>query len=197
MKKNTIILLSILILTSCSFLKSDDKNDSEVVKFSIDQNYLLIPMQDNAPEMKVEIFDNSDKSVAIHAMRIAKDTVDYWVKLNVKIFKGQQITLAFNGNEISKFGIQQIKQSDNFQFDYHENYRPRLHFTPEIGWMNDPNGMVYYDGEYHLFYQYNPYGTRWGNMHWGHAVSNDLLSWSYLEPAIAPDSLGAIFWEVR
>jgi len=76
---------------------------------------------------------------------------------------------------------------------YKEQYRPRFHFSPEANWMNDPNGMVYLDGEYHLFYQYYPDSTVWGPMHWGHAVSTDLLRWKHLQVALYPDSLGYIF----
>jgi fructan beta-fructosidase len=74
-----------------------------------------------------------------------------------------------------------------------EKYRPQFHFTPERNWMNDPNGMVYYEGEYHLFYQHYPDGNVWGPMHWGHAVSKDLVSWEHLPIALYPDSLGLIF----
>ncbi|MGQ1788338.1 glycoside hydrolase family 32 protein [Saccharicrinis sp. GN24d3] len=74
-----------------------------------------------------------------------------------------------------------------------EKFRPQFHFTPQANWMNDPNGMVYYEGEYHLFYQYYPDSTVWGPMHWGHAVSNDLVNWEYLPIALYPDSLGYIF----
>ncbi|GGJ59830.1 fructan beta-fructosidase [Anoxybacillus voinovskiensis] len=76
---------------------------------------------------------------------------------------------------------------------YTENYRPQFHFSPERQWMNDPNGMVYYNGEYHLFYQYHPNGITWGPMHWGHAVSKDLIHWEQLPIALAPDEHGMIF----
>ncbi|RNA67710.1 glycoside hydrolase family 32 protein [Alteribacter keqinensis] len=76
---------------------------------------------------------------------------------------------------------------------YQEPYRPHLHFTPEEKWMNDPNGMVFYEGEYHLFYQFHPDSMQWGPMHWGHAVSRDLLEWEHLPVALEPDELGMIF----
>lgn len=74
-----------------------------------------------------------------------------------------------------------------------EKYRPQLHFSPDNNWMNDPNGMVYYEGEYHLFYQHYPNGISWGPMHWGHAVSKDLIHWEHLPIALYPDSLGYIY----
>lgn len=76
---------------------------------------------------------------------------------------------------------------------YQEKHRPQLHFSPKANWMNDPNGMVYYEGEYHLFFQYYPDSTVWGPMHWGHAVSKDLIHWNELPVALFPDSLGYIF----
>src|SRR5690625_320591 len=76
---------------------------------------------------------------------------------------------------------------------YSEKYRPQFHFSPPSGWLNDPNGMVYYEGEYHLFYQYHPDSKVWGPMHWGHAVSKDMVHWEHLPIALYPDELGTIF----
>ncbi|MGL4631629.1 MAG: glycoside hydrolase family 32 protein, partial [Leadbetterella sp.] len=76
---------------------------------------------------------------------------------------------------------------------YKEKFRPQYHFSPPKNWMNDPNGMVYYEGEYHLFYQYYPDGILWGPMHWGHAISNDMIYWKNHPIALFPDSLGYIF----
>ncbi|WP_258104099.1 glycoside hydrolase family 32 protein [Marinoscillum sp. MHG1-6] len=92
------------------------------------------------------------------------------------------------------FGCQPAQKTteENKALD-EEKYRPQFHFSPEENWMNDPNGMVYYEGEYHLFYQYYPDSNVWGPMHWGHAVSTDMMNWEHLPIALYPDELGYIF----
>ncbi len=100
------------------------------------------------------------------------------------------MTLVLCGCQSAKVGADDLAQGDR---SLSEKHRPQYHFTPPSQWMNDPNGMVYYEGEYHLFYQHYPDSNVWGPMHWGHAVSHDMVNWEHLPIAIYPDSLGLIF----
>ncbi len=104
-----------------------------------------------------------------------------WIKVQDKTSKATTIT-ALN-----------VKRSLDPATVYTEKYRPQFHYTPEANWVNDPNGMVYFEGEYHLFYQYHPYGKQWGPMHWGHAISADMVNWKEYPIALYPDKFGTIF----
>lgn len=175
-----------------------NKNKSTIIldyqlSFDVTENYLLVPVEDNAPEVKVQLVAEEENIGVPIDIRIAQSTTDYWIPVDVSSFRGKEVKLLFPFIDQTENGVFQIRQSASFDYEYNETYRPEFHFSPQYGWMNDPNGMVYHNGEYHLFYQYNPYGSRWANMHWGHAVSKDLVSWEHLPFALAPDSLGAIF----
>ena len=167
--------------------------ENYTLSYDISKKYLLLPIEDNAPETTVQLLVNGEKIGTAQNIRLARTHIQYWLPLSVEAYKGKKISLIFGQATKSDIGINQIKPSDTFDYNYQETYRPNYHFTSPYGWMNDPNGMVYHNGEYHLFYQYNPYGARWGNMHWGHAVSEDMIHWRHLPVAIAPDELGAIF----
>lgn len=103
------------------------------------------------------------------------------------------VILLFSSCLYFAYAQQPAAKSMNSADLYQETHRPQFHFSPPANWMNDPNGMVYYEGEYHLFYQYYPDSTVWGPMHWGHAVSKDLVHWENLPIALYPDTIGCIF----
>jgi fructan beta-fructosidase len=193
--KNKFLVLSVLLcLVGCS---NEQKKQNEQfyvfenisLNFSTSKKYLLLPVEDTAEELQATIWVD-DKKIDTYVLRIAQNSVDYWVPVELSAWKNQEVSLKLN--KAAAF-LKEAQLSDSFDFEYNEKYRPACHFTPLYGWMNDPNGMVYYAGEYHLFYQHNPYGTRWQNMSWGHAVSTDLVHWEHLPVALKPDSLGTIF----
>ena len=117
----------------------------------------------------------------------------------LEIKDGQTLDIIFHGDRrktgpIKDFACwKEMKFSNDFDTTNREKFRPSYHHTPLYGWMNDPNGMFYKDGEWHLYYQYNPYGSLWENMTWGHSVSKDLIHWEALPLAIEADAIGTIF----
>ncbi len=168
------------------------QDDGTVVRFKAEKKYLLLPIEDSGNELRVGISVENEK-INEFVLRPAQNQIDYWVPLDLSDWQGKEVRLNIPQMGETAIFPEKPKQSDTFEFDQNEKYRPTYHFTPPYGWMNDPNGMVYYGGEYHLFYQYNPFGTRWQNMSWGHAISNDLIHWEHLPVALMPDSLGTIF----
>ncbi|MFA6242116.1 MAG: glycoside hydrolase family 32 protein, partial [Candidatus Hydrogenedentales bacterium] len=128
-------------------------------------------------------------------IELAESEPDFWAAVDVAPFKGDTLTLWSDGLE-SDAALNLVTPAETLigaDDLYKEKYRPQFHFSPQRGWNNDPNGLVYYAGEYHLFFQHNPVGWGWGNMTWGHAVSKDLIRWTELGDAIHPDALGTIF----
>ena len=163
-----------------------------IVRANESKRYLLLPIEEKAGEAKLYMISNNDVIKTIN-IRLAINKVDYFVPLDLSAYEAKN--LGFNIQLVPDSALcwREMKLSDTFDSSNREKYRPKYHFSPAYGWMNDPNGMVYKDGEYHLFYQYNPYGSMWGNMHWGHAISKDLITWTHQPVAIAPDGLGTIF----
>ncbi|WP_020473980.1 glycoside hydrolase family 32 protein [Zavarzinella formosa] len=157
---------------------------------TLEKRYLHLPTKTSQPEGKKQrvslIVDG--KTVRDFDMELS-DKPEWFAHLDVTAWKGQKVTLrAVNLPEDSK-ALDAVTQADEIWGTdalYREPLRPQLHFSPRRGWTNDPNGMVFADGEYHLFFQHNPYGWHWGNMHWGHAVSKDLVRWEELPIALYP-----------
>lgn len=166
------------------------KGDTAIVSIESPTHYLLLPIQEEKQQAQV-LLDTGHDTDTWMDVRLARNGVDYYVPF--ALGEGNTATVKILGLAKDALALNLLKLSDTFNTANTDYYRPSYHFTPAYGWMNDPNGMVYKDGEYHLYYQYNPYGSKWGNMHWGHAVSRDLIHWQHLDPAIARDTLGHIF----
>lgn len=168
-------------------------SEQHIVSLNVAENYLLLPIQDDAPEGKICIVVNNEQKGTVMNVRLARERVDSYVPFELSAYKGQYVSVDIQGVPESAVCWKELKMSDSFDMANKECFRPVYHHTPAYGWMNDPNGMFYKDGVYHLYFQYNPYGSVWGNMHWGHSTSSDLMHWKFEGSAIVPDAWGAIF----
>ena len=156
--------------------------------------YLWLPIQESAPEGKVQLIVGGMLQMEQN-IRMAREKTDYYVALDLQPYQGNKaLRVCVQNVPAGSVCFKNLKQNDNVDFALiEEKYRPLYHHTPKRGWMNDPNGMFYKDGVWHLFYQYNPYGSMWGNMHWGHSSSTDLVHWKDEGVALAPDAWGTMF----
>lgn len=182
---NFFILPCILI---CYF----SQTSAQEISIKITKKYLNLPISHQQNRSNMQFIVNG-KTERYFKIRLAENEPQYWVFSDVSALKGKTIKINYDGNSA---GLSKIYQDDKINGQdsiYQEYNRPQYHFTSKRGWINDPNGMIFYEGEYHLFYQHNPYERDWENMTWGHAVSKDMIHWEELPSALLPDSLGTMF----
>lgn len=194
LKTILLILLSMTcIIRNCNAEnQKDKKNAVGDLTITISKKYLNFPISQDSKREKMTM-DIDGKHYADFTVRLSPSKPDYWVFFDVSAFKDKKLKISYAGNPE---GLSQIYQDDKISGQdslYKERNRPRYHFTTRRGWINDPNGLIFYEGEYHLFYQHNPFEREWENMSWGHAISRDLIHWEELPVVMVPDSLGAIF----
>ena len=209
MKRISQILMMALLCLGPSVVQAQERQGVKVeflgtnntmIRITGEGKYLMLPIQDNGEEATLNLLVDGKQEKNFTA-RLAKNKVDYMVPLDLSSYRGKHIILNVISNQ-SRATVREaqgdacwknIALSDTFDISNREKFRPAFHHTPDYGWMNDPNGMVYADSLWHLCYQWNPYGSKWANMTWGHATSRDLIHWERQEPTILPDGLGMIF----
>ena len=161
-------------------------------EIAVEGHYLNLPVKRGAAKRKVR-YVLDERTVREFEIELADGELSFWVFDDVSEWKGKKLRVEVEGAPADFKGLAAVEPGDAIKGGddlYKEKHRPQFHFTSRRGWLNDPNGLVFSDGEYHLYYQHNPYGWDWGNMTWGHAVSPDLVHWKELSPALYPRRFG-------
>ena len=203
------ILLAALLMSMGSLLAQNQQwfkrhilsDKHAMMSVNTQKRYILLPIEEKENETTIKVIKDGHSMQSIK-VRLATGKPDYFVPLDISKFGKDGKVLfdfSFQGNyrtvgNIEDYSCWQLmKESDTFDTTNREAYRPVYHHTPLWGWMNDPNGLFYKDGVWNLYFQYNPYGSTWENMTWGHATSHDLVHWQYEGTPVEPDALGTIF----
>ena len=162
--------------------------------------YLMLPVQESNEDARINVIVDGKLDRTIY-VRLAKSKVDYSVPFDLSPYKGHNVVLDVVSAQ-GRNSVREAKEdacwscitlSDSIPVENREKFRPRFHHTPQWGWMNDPNAMFYKDGVWHLYYQWNPYGSKWQNLSWGHSSSPDLVHWTHHDTALEPNGLGYVF----
>ena len=203
MKRNILSVLIALasIGTACAQETQFLSSNHCLYRIQQKDKCLLLPVQESAEMSNIKVIVGNKQMKSLN-VRLAMNKVDYYVPLYLDEFNEEK-TLALdihvNGNYRNDGGIstftcwKNIKNAESFDTTNREQYRPLYHHTPAYGWMNDPNGMFFKDGVWHLYFQHNPYGSQWENMTWGHSTSTDLIHWTFQGDPVQPDAWGSIF----
>ena len=174
--------------------------DNTLIRVTGDNKLILLPVEEALNDARVNVIVDGKIEKTFY-VRLARNQVDYVVPFDLSPYKGKNVVfdVVYNQDRSNEqagqnsVDLTNIALVDTFDITNREKFRPTYHHTPLYGWMNDPNGMFYKDGKWHLYYQWNPYGSKWQNMTWGHSSSEDLVNWTSEPVAIEPNGLGAVF----
>ena len=199
MKKTFLLLMAMLtaLVTEAQVKPTVLGDRHAMLKVKQGEKYLLLPVQESEDIAAIAVLNGKNDMVQRMNVKLAIDRVDYYVPYELK--GAALLDIEFHGDRRQKGAVgefvcwKEMKYSDRFDTTNRERFRPVYHHTPQYGWMNDPNGMFYKDGVWHLYYQWNPYGSQWENMTWGHSTSRDLIHWEAQPTALEMDWLGSIF----
>lgn len=174
-------------------VQGDKKKTPEpfAAEFKITSKYLHLPVKTGAP-MRRMAFKLGKEIVREFDIELdVSEKPQFWAFADVSPFLGKTLVVSTMLPADSRLpGFAESDDVPDTEKLYREKHRPLFHFTSRFGWLNDPNGLVFHNGEWHLFYQHNPFGVNWGNMHWGHAVSMDLFRWKELGIGLYPKKYG-------
>ena len=174
-----VVAVHFLLLTLSAAAFGQEELQTREKEFTVENKYLIIPIQNGKVDAHIHLYIGEEK-VREYGLNVASspEQVDWYAFFTIESYQGKQARVVVDKTTDEGFSL--VKQSDTIPGEenfYKEPYRPQFHFTQKVGWNNDPNGMVYHNGKWHLFFQHNPVGLPWGNMTWGHATSKDLLHW--------------------
>ncbi len=190
------LTLGLLLLCGLVCDGADSKPPSRSsCALTIQRRYLNLPVKNGAPQRRVTLRVEGGPERAFD-IELAEGEPDWWAFIDVGSWGGHPATIEAEGlppGSVALNNIWQTQAPRGAEELYRERLRPQFHFSSRRGWNNDPNGLAFFRGEYHLFYQHNPFGWNWGNMHWGHAVSRDLVHWKELGDVLEPDRFGPMF----